>query len=170
MKFNKYHDMFCAIRRFVHKYEMAGRISEESNEAFNATLAEIKRRLRCMPTTSTRIEVTNARTQSNLNGDILEHKIKLKVATTGKKRGRQKARAKVADNLSIIKRVDEYYLFKGEKYLKLSSGNLLPQVWEDLYRWFGSAIAPKAWREAMTRTTPGSFSEVQRAREEMTQF
>ena len=71
MKFNKYHDMFCAIRRFVHKYEMTGRISEESNKAFNVTLAEIKKQLRCMPTTMTRIEVTNARTQSNLNGEIL---------------------------------------------------------------------------------------------------
>ena len=41
---------------------MTGRISEESNEAFNATLANVKSRLRCMPTTSTRIETTNART------------------------------------------------------------------------------------------------------------
>ena len=87
-----------------------------------------------MPTILTRIEVTNARTQSNLNGDILRHKIQLKVATIGKQRGLQKAKAKVADNLSITKRVDEYYLFKGEKYLKLSSGNLLPEAWEDLYR------------------------------------
>ena len=36
MKFNKYHGMFCAIRRFVHKYEMVGRISDESNEAFDS--------------------------------------------------------------------------------------------------------------------------------------
>ena len=112
----------------------------------------------------------NAITQSNSNGDILEHKIQLKVATTGKQRGPQKAKAKVADNLSITKRVDEYYLLKGETYLKLSSGNLLPEACEHLYRWFGSARAPKAWREAMARTAPGSFSKVQRAREEMTHF
>ena len=112
MKFNKYHGMLCAICRFVHKYEMAGRISEESNEAFNATLAEIKKRLRCMPTILTRIEVMNARTQSNLNGDILEHKIQLKLATTATQRGPQKAKAKVADNLSITKRVDEFIFLR----------------------------------------------------------
>ena len=50
---------------------MTGRISEESNEAFNATLANVKSRLRCMPTTSTRIETTNARTQANLNEEVL---------------------------------------------------------------------------------------------------
>ena len=33
--FNKFHGMFCTIRHFIHKYHMAGRISEESNEAFN---------------------------------------------------------------------------------------------------------------------------------------
>ena len=91
MKFNKFHGMFCTIRRFVHRYEMAGRISEESNEAFNGTLADIKAMLRCMPTTTTRVEVTNARTQSNLNGDIMQEKIVLKTGITGKKRGPQKS-------------------------------------------------------------------------------
>jgi len=53
--FNKFHDMFCIIHRFIHKYEMAGRISEESNEAFNSTLVDIKTRLETMPITTTRI-------------------------------------------------------------------------------------------------------------------
>ena len=45
---------------------------------------------------------TNTRTQSNLNGEILDHKIELKDATTGKKRRPQKARTKVADNRGFI--------------------------------------------------------------------
>jgi hypothetical protein len=47
-KFNKFHAMFCTIRDFVHLYEMTGRVSEESNELFNATLAEIKDRVKTM--------------------------------------------------------------------------------------------------------------------------
>ena len=66
---------------------MAGRTSEESNEAFNATLANVKSRLRCMPTTSTRIETTNARTQANLNGEVLNHKVQLQDELKGKERG-----------------------------------------------------------------------------------
>ena len=46
MKFNKFPArMFCSICRFIHEYEMAGRISEESNEAFNATPVNVKSRL-----------------------------------------------------------------------------------------------------------------------------
>jgi len=71
---------------------MTGRVSEESNESFNATLAEIKYRVKCMPMTQKRIEITNARTQGNLKGDILDEKIKLKKAITGKRRGPQKPR------------------------------------------------------------------------------
>ena len=66
---------------------MTGRISEESNEAFNGTLARVKERLRCMPTTITTIEVTNARTQSNLKEDILDHKVALQVGISGKAKG-----------------------------------------------------------------------------------
>ena len=86
MKFNKVHCMFCTIYRFVHRYEITERVSKESNEAFNGALANIKTRLRCMPTLATRFEVTNACTQSNLNGNIMQEKIVLKTGITGKKR------------------------------------------------------------------------------------
>ena len=58
--------------------------------------------------------------------------------------------------------------FRGEMYLKLMSRNLLE--WEDLYNWFGSAIAPRQWRQSLTSTAPSSFSGVDRAREGLTQF
>ena len=59
-KFNKFHAMFCTIREFVHRYEMTGRVLEESNESFNGTLAEIKDHLKSMPGTKQRIGVTNS--------------------------------------------------------------------------------------------------------------
>jgi hypothetical protein len=40
---------------------------------------------------TTQVEVMNARTQSNLNGDIMQEKIVLKTGITGKKRGPQKS-------------------------------------------------------------------------------
>ena len=98
MNCNKFHGMFCFIRRFVYTYEISDRISGESSEIFNATLAHVKSRLRCMPTTSTRIE-TNARTQANLNGKVLDHKVELQDALKGKKRGAYKTRIRKADDM-----------------------------------------------------------------------
>jgi len=60
--------------------------------------------------------------------------------------------------------------FKVGMYLKLTSGNLLPRAWEDLYKWFGSAMVPKEWREGLASTALSSFSDVDRAKEELTQF
>ena len=113
MKFNKCYGMFCCIRQYVHTYGMAGRISEEINKAFNVTLADIKTRLQCMPTTSTRVEVTSARTQSNLKGEVLEHRVVLQDAIIGKKRRQMKTRARDTDNIAITFVDDEYIEFKG---------------------------------------------------------
>ena len=41
-KFNKFHAAFCTARDYVHAYHMAGRVSEESNESFNAVLGNVK--------------------------------------------------------------------------------------------------------------------------------
>ena len=155
--FNKFHGMFCTIREFVHKYEMTGRVSEESNESFNATLAEIKYRVKCMPMTKYRIETTNARTKGNLKGDILDEKISLKKAITGEKRGPQKPRVRTLDNDAPVHTMRSMYvIFKGEKYFKLASGNLIPKKWQDIvyYEWFASGIAPSESRETLDRTAP----------------
>ena len=64
----------------------------------------------------------------------------------GKKRGPYKARVRTADEMTLSSVGDHCVEFKGEMYLKLTSGNLLPKKWEDLYNWFGSAIAPRQWK------------------------
>ena len=169
-KFNKFHGMFCTMRNFIHFYKMAGRISEESNEAFNGTLAEVKARLRCMPTTEQRVEVTNARTQSNLKGHILEEKILLQESITGKKRGPQQPRVRSADGVRVMSRSRDYVVFQGETYFQLSNGNLLPRMWEDIHEWFAGGIAPKEWRDALARTAPFKFTDKDRAKEGLTQW
>ena len=123
-----------------------------------------------MSTSSTRVEVTNARPQINLKGEILDDKVKLQDAITGKKRGHLKPRARNADDIALSSVDSEYITFKGVIYLKLKSGNLLPKIWEDLYQWFGSAIAPKDWRDRLASTAPTSFSNGDLARESLTQF
>ena len=148
---------------------MTGRISEEINKAFNGTLADIKTKLQCMSTTLARVEVTNARTQNNLKEEILHDKVKLQDAITGKKRGRLKARARNVDDIALSSVDSEYIMFKGVIYLKLKSGNLLPKIWEDLYQWFGSAIAPKDWRDRLANTAPTTISNGDVARESLTQ-
>ena len=64
----------------------------------------------------------------------------------------------------------EYMEFKEEMFVKLVSGQLLPKAWEDLHQWFGSAIAPNEWIDGMANIAPSSFSNVERARERLTQF
>ena len=34
----QFHAAFCAVRNYVHKYHMAGRVKEENTEAFNSVL------------------------------------------------------------------------------------------------------------------------------------
>ena len=54
-----------------------------------------------------------------------------------------KPRARNTDNSALSFVDSEYVTFEGDIHLKLTSGKLLPKIWEDLYQWFGSAIAPK---------------------------
>ena len=70
--FNKFHGLFCTIRQFVHTYHMAGRVSEESGEAYNGTLKFIKGNLGSMPNKNKRITTTMAKEQGNIKGSILE--------------------------------------------------------------------------------------------------
>ena len=57
------------------------------------------------------------------------------------------------DQLQPLTSVDnEYIEFKGGIYLKLASGNIPPQVWEDLYQWFGTDIAPKEGKDSLAKT------------------
>jgi len=123
-----------------------------------------------MPITLTRIETTNARTQTNLIGEVLNHKVQLQDDVKGKKRGTYEARVRMSDEIILSSVGDACVEFKGEMCLKLTSGNLLPRVWEDLYTWFGLAMAPKEWRQGLASTAPSSFSGVDRAKEGLTQF
>ena len=168
--FNKFHGMFCTIREFVHKYHMAGRISEESNEAYNGTLAETKKVLRSMPSTTKRIAKITERSQANLKGQVLEYRLKIQKATQGKVRGPQKPRAQVHDERAVLSMSGEFVEVDGERYVKLPDGNLLQESWVDIHDWFAGGRAPKEWILGLNKTAPDTFTASDRVKEENTQL
>ena len=68
---------------------MLGIVNEESFEAFHAKLVSVKDDLSGMPSITSRVNTTNARTQSLLKEEIMKLNIELHAATTGKKTGKQ---------------------------------------------------------------------------------
>ena len=85
--FNKFHGLFFATRNFIHKYGMAGSVSKESLESFNAVLAEVKRVLRRLSTTTGGIQKINKRMQVNLKEEVSKDRMMIEEKYTGAKRG-----------------------------------------------------------------------------------
>ena len=83
--------------------------------------------------------------------------MKLQRGISGKKRGPQKAKTRDVDDIMLTFMGSEYVEFKGGLFLKLVSGNLLPKAWENLYLWFGSAVAPKEWIDNIAQVAPFFF-------------
>ena len=91
-KFNRFHTAFCAVRNYVYKYHMTGRVNEERTEEFNSVLEKVKNLLKSMKTTVGKVDLTSARMQGNLKVENLEPKRNIAERTRGKKRGPYKVR------------------------------------------------------------------------------
>lgn len=167
-RFNKFHGMFCTIRRFVHKFEMAGRVSEEGGEAFNGTQKGTKGDLKCMPSNSKRITKISERSQGNLKGDVLKNRLKIDEKKKGKERGPYKPRTRAAENMMILKVTGSMKEIDGEEYVYLQSGNLLLKKWIDVYEWFLGGRAPQNWLQRFDATAPRNFSIIEKLNEENT--
>ena len=96
MAFNKFHGLFCTLHRFIHNYQMAGRVSEESNEAYNGTLGFVKGNLKSMPNKKQRVHTTTSREQGNIKGPILEARLNVQKVSAGNKRGPTKQKQEQA--------------------------------------------------------------------------
>ena len=158
--FNKYHGLFCAVRRYVHEYEMSGRVSEESNEAFNATLEEIKKVLRSMVSHRQRINKIDERSQGNIKGGVLEKRLMIEEAKKGTKRGPYKKRVKSAGNEEVLSEIRSCREIDGERVVVLGSGNLLYEEWVDIFDWFLGGVAPEDWLVRFRNTAPSDFGEI----------
>ena len=167
--FNKYHVLFFEIREYIHNFHMAGRTSEESNEAFNARLAKCKDLLKRMPSTTQRVDLTNARIQGNLNGEILRDKLVIEKKIEGKKRGPQKKKNRT-DNVDITSLVLDEVDFEDETFVQLTDGKLCPKRFIGYQGYYGGGKIPKAWEDALARTAPSSFNASQTAKESFVNY
>ena len=163
--FNKFHGIFCTVRNYVHLYHMAGRVSEESNEAYNGTLDDTKSTLRCMPSHTKRIDKVTERSQANLKGEVLESRLVIQNAKKSRKLGPQRPRALNQDGRVVRIVTDKYIEVDGESYVVLSSGNLLVKKWVDIFAWFAGGRAPQDWIDRFNSTAPDAYTDVDRAKE-----
>jgi len=95
----------------------------------------------------------------------------LQKAITGKKRGQQKPRVRTMDSDAAVETMRSMHVVsKEQEFCKLNNGHLIPKKWQDIYEWFVSGIAPSQWREALDRTSPQSYTAIERAKEGFSMF
>ena len=162
MEFNKFHGLFCGMRNFVHKFESAGRFSEEACESYMAVMEKLKNMLRGMPQNEKRCQLISARSQGNLKQSTYAPKMKILEKCSGKKRGKYAPRTRKDDNVKVVSSVLEVEVYEGERYVKLTNGTFIPEKWLDVYEWYVGRKAPKEWVERMGRSVPRSELEVAR--------
>ena len=144
---------------------MAGRVSEESNEAYNGTLDDTKTTVRCMPSHAKRINKVTERSQGNLKGKVLESRLVIQKAKKSRRAGPQKQRALEQDGRTVRMLTREYIEFDGESYVVLNSGNLLVKKWVDIFEWYAGGRAPQDWIDRFNSTAPVTYTDVDRAKE-----
>ena len=167
-KFNKFHGLFCTMRRYVHTYHMAGRVSEEGGEAFNGIQKDTKFILSRMPCDTKRIEKITERSQANLKGDVMKSRLQIDLANVGKKRGPYKPRVMAGENRTVLRIGETVEEVDGEEYAVLQSGGLLLKKWVDIFEWFRGGRAPQNWLKRLDATAPGGFTDIARVNEEHT--
>jgi hypothetical protein len=165
--FNKFHGLFCTIRNFVHRFHMAGIVSEESNEAYNGTLATIKKPLCTLPSHTRRINKINERAQGNLKRKVMEQRLVIENATKKRKKmGARVARAREHDGRAVVIGSDRLRVVDGDTYVVLHSGNLLLKKWLDIFEWFLGGRAPQDWWIRLNTTAPGTYTDIDRVKEQ----
>ena len=146
----------------MHRYHMTGRILEESNKAYNATMTDVKMFVRCMPTDKKRIKKIAEGLQGNLKGEVATSRLEILRKRKGKERGPYKARRVQRHGRAVISCGRLTREIEGDAYFVLNSGNLLLERWRDVYEWYLGGRAPKDWIEQFNRTAPEYFTEVDR--------
>jgi len=142
-------------------FGMAGRVSEESLEAFNAVLARMKELLRTMPVTTQRQKKVNERLQGNLKAEVVNNSALVKEKTTGAKCKRYRSRKRDDDRTKVVSSVTDTMVFKDEVLFALPDTSLLPEKWRDVWDWYGGRHAPKEWRERLARSAREDMTEAE---------
>ena len=81
------------------------------------------------------------------------------------KRGPYKSRPASDGSGKLVPSVDRSMEFKQKRYSELTNGNLILEKWKGIYGWYACGVVPKAWKEALVKTTRSTLSEIELAKE-----
>ena len=84
---------------------------------------------------------------------------------TGKKRGTYGPCQRCDTGTKVVTYVSGLVTFRDKQYFKLTNGNLVPEIYCDMYEWYAGRKAPKIWREALANSAPLSMMASDLAKE-----
>ena len=84
---------------------------------------------------------------------------------TGKKRGPYGLRQRHDTGKEVVTSVSGLVTFRNKQYFKLTNGNLVPEIYCDMYEWYEGRKAPKIWRDALANSAPLSITASDLAKE-----
>ena len=84
---------------------------------------------------------------------------------TGKKRGPYGPRQRHDTGTKVATSVSGLVTFRDDHYSKLANGNLVPEIYRDMYEWYEGRKAPKIWRDALENAAPVSMTASDLAKE-----
>ena len=150
---------------------MIGILSKESFEAYHSHSSKIKSIPKFNPNHEQCVATFNARSQNLLKNDIMELTLYVEDQTTGKKTGTQTKKRKFDPDKSehVSTRFPEKTI-DGIDFFVLDGGALIPLEWKDIYLWYSSSKAPKAWRDAFFAAIPSELTEVQEQSAQYSKF
>ena len=112
---------------------MAGRVSKKSNKAYNGTLANTKKVVKCMVSHNKRIAKIAEWSQGNLKGRVMRSKLHIEKENRGKRRGPYKPRSQAQDDRAVLAGSRAIKEVDGEQYVILDNGNMFPEGFIDIY-------------------------------------
>ena len=77
---------------------------------------------------------------------------------TGKKRGPCGPHQRYDTGTKVVTSISGLVTFRDEQYFKLTNGNLVLEIYRDMYEWYEGRKAPKIWRNALASYTPLSMT------------
>jgi hypothetical protein len=78
-----------------------------------------------------------------LKADVSDKILSIMENGTGKKRGPHGPRQRYDNGTKVVTSIVGSVKFRGEQYFKLTNGNLVPEIYRDMYEWYEGRKAPK---------------------------
>ena len=77
---------------------------------------------------------------------------------TGKKRGPYGPHQRHDTGTKVVTSGSGLVTFRGKQHFKLANGNLVPEIYCDIYEWYEGQKAHKIWRDALANPVPVSVT------------